>query len=101
MSRNVGEAATGTNQIVQNITGVAQAAQSTASGATQTQAAAQELARLAAEVQSAIGQFKYGNSGEIAPMAKPNGYTSAAALRAALSHQSPTHRAAGVTLHTL
>jgi hypothetical protein len=38
---------------------VAQAAQSTASGATQTQAAAQELARLASELQSAVGQFKY------------------------------------------
>jgi hypothetical protein len=39
--------------------GVAQAAQSAASGATQTQAAAQELARMAVELQHLVGQFKY------------------------------------------
>jgi len=49
---------------VQNITGVAQAAQSTASGANQTQAAAQELARLASELQSAVSRFKYDDAGE-------------------------------------
>jgi hypothetical protein len=53
------EASKGSNEIVQNITGVAQAAQSTASGATETQTAAQELARLASELQSAVNQFKY------------------------------------------
>ncbi len=36
-----------------------ESAQSAASGATQTQAAARELARLAGELQSAVSQFKY------------------------------------------
>jgi hypothetical protein len=50
---------------------VAQAAQSTASGATQTQAAAQELARLATELQIVVGQFKYGEEGaEPRPMSQ-------------------------------
>jgi methyl-accepting chemotaxis protein len=59
MSRNVSEASKGSNEIVANITGVAQAAQSTASGATETLAASQELARLAADLQTLVGQFKY------------------------------------------
>jgi hypothetical protein len=41
---------------------VAQAAQSMTSGATQTQAAAQELAQLATELQAVVGQFKYGEN---------------------------------------
>jgi hypothetical protein len=49
---------------VHNVTGVAQAAQSTASGSTQTQAAAQELARLAAELENSLNQFKYDDGGQ-------------------------------------
>ncbi len=57
MSRNVAEASEGRNEIVLKITDVAQAAQSTSSGATQTQAAAQELARMAGELHCAVSQF--------------------------------------------
>lgn len=59
MGRNVEEASKGGAEITQNITGVAQAAQSTASGATETQASAQELSRMAAELQQLVSQFQY------------------------------------------
>ena len=42
---------------------MATAAKSTAEGATNTQTAAQELARMAAELQGLVGQFKFGGSG--------------------------------------
>jgi methyl-accepting chemotaxis protein len=58
IGRNVGEAARGTAEIAQNITGVAQAAQSTTQGATDTQGASSELSKMAAELQSLVGQFK-------------------------------------------
>jgi len=58
----VAEAAKGSNEIVQNITGVAQSAQNTASGAAQTQSAARALAQLASELQRTLDQFKYADS---------------------------------------
>jgi hypothetical protein len=95
MSRNVVEAAKGSNEIVQNITGVAQAAQSTASGATQTQAAAQELARLASELQSEVSQFKVDDEKQAAKPARredPMPRTPGRQL-------PPTYKPAGTTLH--
>ena len=59
IGRNVTEAAKGSSEIAQNIASVAQAAQSTSSGATQTQASAGELARLAADLQKAVGSFRF------------------------------------------
>ena len=59
MSRNVAEAATGSNEIAQNIIGVAAAAQTTSAGVTQSQGAAQELAKLSTELQHLVGQFRY------------------------------------------
>jgi methyl-accepting chemotaxis protein len=59
MSRNVGEAATGSKEIAQNINGVAQAAGSTTEGASNTKRAADELARIANDLQGLISQFKY------------------------------------------
>lgn len=58
IGRNVMEAAKGSSEIAQNITGVAEAAQRTTSGASQTQTAAAELARLASELQGLVQQFK-------------------------------------------
>ncbi|MDQ1295227.1 MAG: Chemotaxis protein [Actinomycetota bacterium] len=57
-SRNVNEAATGSSDIVTNITSVAEAAGSTASGAVATQAAAQELAELASELRHTVEGFR-------------------------------------------
>ena len=58
MSRNVNDAATSASGIAATIGGVAQAANSTATGATQTQSTAQELARMAAELQTTIATYK-------------------------------------------
>lgn len=58
IGRNVNEAAKGTNEIAQNINGVAKAAQSTTEGATDTQGASNELSKMAAALQTLVGQFK-------------------------------------------
>jgi methyl-accepting chemotaxis protein len=59
ISRNVSEAAQGSNEIAQNITGVAQAAQSTTEGASNTRVSADELSKLALNLQKLVSQFKY------------------------------------------
>jgi methyl-accepting chemotaxis protein len=58
IGRNVNEAAKGTGEIARNITGVATAAESTTSGASDTQKAAIELSRMANELQSLVGRFR-------------------------------------------
>jgi methyl-accepting chemotaxis protein len=57
----VTEAAIGESQVTENIAAVAQAAKSTSGGAQNTQAAAGELAGMAAELQKIVGVFKYAN----------------------------------------
>jgi methyl-accepting chemotaxis protein len=59
ISRNVNEAARGGSQVTDNIELVAQAAKSTSGGAQDTLASAGELAKMAAELQRLIAQFKY------------------------------------------
>jgi methyl-accepting chemotaxis protein len=63
MSRNVSEAATGSNEITSNVAGVAEAAQSTTHGATETQKASQQLLETSAELRRLVEQFKI-NAGE-------------------------------------
>jgi methyl-accepting chemotaxis protein len=63
MSRNVSEAANGTNEITSNVARVAEAAQSTTHGATQTQKASQQLLETSAELRRLVEQFKV-NAGE-------------------------------------
>ncbi|HET9142989.1 methyl-accepting chemotaxis protein [Actinophytocola sp.] len=58
MSRNVGLAATTSQQIADNIAGVAEAAVSTANGATESQMAARELARVSAELHATVAEFR-------------------------------------------
>ena len=58
IGRNVGEAAHGTADIAKTITGMAEAAQSTATGATDSQGAASSLSQMASELQSLVGQFR-------------------------------------------
>jgi methyl-accepting chemotaxis protein len=58
ISRNVGEAALGSREIAQNVMGVAQAAQSTTEGAANTKAAAEELARMAVELQQLVTRLE-------------------------------------------
>jgi methyl-accepting chemotaxis protein len=59
ISRNVTEAAKGSNEIAQNVSGVAQAARSTTEGAANTKNSADELSRLAVDLQKLVAQFKY------------------------------------------
>ncbi len=59
MGRNVGEAAMGTSEIAQNITGVAQAAIATSQGAADSLHASSELARMAAELQAIVSRFNF------------------------------------------
>jgi methyl-accepting chemotaxis protein len=59
IGRNVGEAAKGSNEIAQNITGVALAARGTTEGASNTKSSADELAKIALDLQKLVSQFKY------------------------------------------
>jgi methyl-accepting chemotaxis protein len=59
ISRNVAEAAKGSNEIAQNITGVAQAARGTTEGADNTKGSADGLAKIALDLQQLVSQFKY------------------------------------------
>ena len=59
MSRNVTEAARGAGEISKNISGVAEAAQSTSHGAVDSQKAAAQLAHMSTELRELVGQFKY------------------------------------------
>jgi methyl-accepting chemotaxis protein len=59
ISRNVSEAAQGSNEIARNITGVAQAARGTTEGASNTRVSADELSKLALNLQKLVSQFKY------------------------------------------
>jgi methyl-accepting chemotaxis protein len=58
MARNVGEAARGSGEITSNISGMAQAAESTSRGATDTQKAAQQLVETSAQLRRLVEQFK-------------------------------------------
>jgi methyl-accepting chemotaxis protein len=59
MSRSVQEAADGTGQIADNITGVSTAADSTTQALTQTRTAVDELSRMAADLRTTVGTFTY------------------------------------------
>jgi len=62
MSRNVNEAAQGSGEITGNIAGVAEAAQGTTHGATDTQKAAQLLVETSTRLRKLVGQFKVNNT---------------------------------------
>jgi len=59
MSRNVTDAARGSGEIAKNISGVAEAAQSATHGASDSQQAAQQLAKMANELKELTVRFKY------------------------------------------
>ncbi|MFI5496101.1 methyl-accepting chemotaxis protein [Actinoplanes sp. NPDC051859] len=58
IGRSVAEAAGGSTEIARTISGVAEAAQSTNEGVTESKRTAAELARLAEELQALVGQFR-------------------------------------------
>jgi len=59
MTRNVSEAATGSSDIAQTIAGLARAASDNTEAAVSTSAAAEELARMAGDMQQLVGRFTY------------------------------------------
>jgi methyl-accepting chemotaxis protein len=59
IGRTLHEAATGAGEIARNITSVADAAQQTSAGSSQSLSSATELARMAGELQGLVGQFTY------------------------------------------
>ncbi|TFV51834.1 methyl-accepting chemotaxis protein [Blastococcus sp. TF02A_35] len=59
MSRSVQEAAGGTTQIAENITGVSGAADATTQALGQTRVAVDELSRMAADLRTTVGRFTY------------------------------------------
>ena len=59
MNRSVGEAAGGTGEIAQNITGVADAARLTSQGVSETQQATSEIARMSTELSSLVATFRF------------------------------------------
>jgi methyl-accepting chemotaxis protein len=61
MSRNVTEAAKGSGEILQNIEGVATAADGTTRGAQDAQKAAQQLSLMSNELRGLVGRFKLGD----------------------------------------
>lgn len=63
MSRNVVEAAKGSEAITQNITGVAQAAQNTSSSAHDSQKAASQLADMSSQLRRLVEQFSLESNG--------------------------------------
>ena len=58
MTRNVADAAKGSEEITRNIAGVADAARGTSASAQESQKAANELAEMAVQLRSLVGQFK-------------------------------------------
>jgi methyl-accepting chemotaxis protein len=97
----VEEQAATTNEITQSIHGIAQAAQRTEEGVHNTQGAASELARMAAELQSVVGQFKNGDGREVAQRVRPSGHSPKDVSRPVQAHKQPGHEPAGVTLHAV
>jgi methyl-accepting chemotaxis protein len=63
MSRNVSEAAHGSGEITSNIAGVAEAAQGTTRGATDTQKASQQLVETSNQLRRLVEQFKIKSAG--------------------------------------
>ncbi|GAA3260253.1 methyl-accepting chemotaxis protein [Dactylosporangium siamense] len=59
MNRSVIEAAAGTGEIAQNITGVAEAARLTSAGVTESEQATTELRRMSGELTDLVGTFRY------------------------------------------
>lgn len=59
MGRSVVEAATGSAEIAQNITGVATASEQSSATVAQMTSATQELARMSSELRDKVMQFRY------------------------------------------
>ena len=68
MTRNVSEAAKGSDEITTNIAGVADAARGTANNAHESQKAAEDLAQMASQLRGLVEQFKIDRKTSVAPV---------------------------------
>jgi len=59
MNRSVGQATTGTSEIAENITGVADAARITSEGVTEAQQASNDLAGMSNDLRTLVATFRY------------------------------------------
>jgi methyl-accepting chemotaxis protein len=59
ITRSVSDAATGSTEIADTISGVAQASQTASAGIEEAKRATAELARMGAELQTLVGQYRY------------------------------------------
>jgi methyl-accepting chemotaxis protein len=91
MGRNVSESADRSREIARNIVTVAQVAQNTASGASQTMTAATDLAQMAAELKQLIAKFSFETRGAGSSLGDPP-HKTAPHLRAS-QHNVPSHSA--------
>lgn len=66
IARHISEGAKVSTEIAHNISGVAQAAESTSSGARNLQVATQQLEQMSSELNNLVSQFKYATNGEVA-----------------------------------
>jgi methyl-accepting chemotaxis protein len=73
IGRNVSEAATGSDEIAKNVSSVAEVSKSTTEGATNSQVAAQQLSRMAAELQDLISGYKVTKDEELKDVSIKNG----------------------------
>jgi len=65
MSRNLNEAARGSGEVTRNIHGVAEAAQNTSQGATNSQKASRDLEHMSTQLRDLVGQFKLDANGHV------------------------------------
>ena len=72
IGRNVSEAAAGSDEIAKNVSSVAEVSRSTTEGATNSQVAAQQLSRMAAELQDLISGYKVAKNEELADDSRQN-----------------------------
>jgi methyl-accepting chemotaxis protein len=68
MTRNVSEAAKGSDEITTNIAGVADAARGTANNAHESQKGAEDLAQMASQLRGLVEQFKIDRKTSVAPV---------------------------------
>jgi methyl-accepting chemotaxis protein len=81
MTRNVSEAAKGSDEITTNIAGVADAARGTANNAHDSQKAAEDLAQMASQLRGLVEQFKIDRKTSVAPVTPGRKAMTAAAGR--------------------
>jgi len=85
IARNAAEAARGSGEITRSVAGVSEAVRTTTQAAGQTLTAAQELAQLAASLESVVKEFKIESSGARGETSRPQAGKAAKPVKAPVS----------------